>query len=488
MAVYQHGIYKQEQPTGLTTPSTTSAGLQVCVGTAPINQAKNPTAAVNIPVLCNSFAEAQEAVGYSDDFADYTLCEDIDASFRNFAVAPIILINVLDPAKHKKTLEAVTAPVTDHQAVIEQPGILPATVAVTAGETALVKDTDYTLSFDDGGNLVVTLLPAGAGADAEEISVTADALDPSKVTDADIVGATDPTTGKNTGLQAVRDIFPKLGVVPGIIVAPKWSSSASVAAAMNAMCSNLGAQFTCNCVVDISSSAANGAIVYTGVKTAKETAGLNGKHEIAVWPKAKIGDKIYCYSSIFAASIASTDAGNDDVPNLSPSNKPLPISAMVLEDGTEVLLTLEQANIVNSYGVVTAVNFGGFRSWGNNTAAYPASTDPIERWIGVRRFFDWWGNNLVSTFFQRVDDLTNYRLVENIVDSENITGNSYVNRGYCAQAHVQFSESENPITQILGGKIVFHMYLAPYTPAEAIEFILEFNPTAIEAELNGGAA
>jgi phage tail sheath protein FI len=486
--LYQHGIYKQEQPTSLTTPSTTSAGLQVCVGAAPINLADDPSAAVNVPVLCSTFAEAKAAVGYSDDFANYSLCEDIDASFRVFAVAPIILINVLDPSKHKKTLDATTAPVVDHQAVVEELGILPGTVAITAGGTALVKDTDYTLAFDDDGNLVVTLLTTGAGADAEEISVTADALDPTKVTEADIIGSTDPTTGKNTGLQAVLDIFPKLGVVPGLIVAPKWSTSANVDAAMNALCSALGAQFTCNSVADISSASANGAIVYTGVKAVKEAAGLSSKHEIAAWPMAKIGDKIYHYSALLAALIAATDAGNDDVPNLSPSNKPLPISATVLEDGTEVLLTLEQANVVNSYGVVTAVNFGGFRSWGNNTAAYPSSTDPIERWIGVRRFFDWWGNNLILTFFQKVDDLTNYRLIENIVDSENIVGNSYANRGYCAQAHVQFSEAENPITQILGGKIIFHMFLAPYTPAEAIEFLLEFNPSAIEAELSGGAS
>ena len=90
------------------------------------------------------------------------------------------------------------------------------------------------------------------------------------------------------------------------------------------------------------------------------------------------------------------------------------------------------------------------------------------------------------TYFQRVDDPANYRLIESIVDSENINGNSYVARGLCAGYNVVFLSNENPITQILNGKIVFHIYMEPYTPAENIEFILEFDPTAIETALTGG--
>ena len=100
--------------------------------------------------------------------------------------------------------------------------------------------------------------------------------------------------------------------------------------------------------------------------------------------------------------------------------------------------------------------------------------------------FTWWANTLVLTYFQKVDDPCNYRLVENIVDSENIRGNSFVARGICAAAKVEFIASENPITSILNGKIVFHIHLSPYVPAEDIEFVLEFDPTAIQSALEGG--
>ena len=76
-------------------------------------------------------------------------------------------------------------------------------------------------------------------------------------------------------------------------------------------------------------------------------------------------------------------------------------------------------------------------------------------------------------------------LIESVVDSENIRGNSYV-PSKCAGARIEFSEDENPVTDILNGKIQFHQYLAPYVPAEDILNILEFDPTMLSAALSGG--
>ena len=103
MATYQHGVYNQEQATSLTTPIRSSAALQVIFGTAPVHLADDPTKAANTPKLCYSFAECQAAVGYSDDFKNFTLCQSIDANFRVFNNAPIILVNVLDPGNSKHT-------------------------------------------------------------------------------------------------------------------------------------------------------------------------------------------------------------------------------------------------------------------------------------------------------------------------------------------------------------------------------------------------
>ena len=47
MATYKHGVYTSEVATSLVAPVTGTAGLQVIVGTAPVNMAADPSAAVH---------------------------------------------------------------------------------------------------------------------------------------------------------------------------------------------------------------------------------------------------------------------------------------------------------------------------------------------------------------------------------------------------------------------------------------------------------
>ena len=185
-----------------------------------------------------------------------------------------------------------------------------------------------------------------------------------------------------------------------------------------------------------------------------------------------------------AAETAATDAANGDVPYESPSNKDLKITSTVLKDGTEVLLDQDQANVVNSYGVATWLNMNGFRLWGNNTAAYPGISDPKDRWFSVRRFLTWAANTFILTYFQKVDSPANKRLIEAIVDSENVRGNGFVARGVCARYEITFNEDENTTADLLDGKITFHQYITPFTPAEDIEDIIEFDPDALVSALS----
>ena len=85
-----HGFNKTEAATSVTAPVTVNSGLQIVVGTAPVNMLDDPEAAVNTPMLVNTFKEAAAAVGYSDDFAKYTLCEAVSASFQVMGISPIL--------------------------------------------------------------------------------------------------------------------------------------------------------------------------------------------------------------------------------------------------------------------------------------------------------------------------------------------------------------------------------------------------------------
>lgn len=307
---YQHGITVLEQATSLTAPIEGDSAIQVVFGTAPINLAEDPYSATNVPIIAYSYAEAVKQLGFSYDFKKYTLCQSIYASFQLYAVAPVIFVNVLDPKKHKKQNAASTVPVENMQATVQVDGILADTVSVkkdTESGTALKMNTDYVTEFDSNGYLVITLTATGAGKDAKSLSVTSTSIDPTAVTAADVVGGYNASTGAETGMELVRQIYPKFGVTPGLLLAPGWSHDPDVGLVLAAKCVEINGVFKCECIVDIDSTAEKGAKVYTEVKAKKEGAGVSSEHAYPIWPCFRVGSYILWASAVVAARTAYLD-------------------------------------------------------------------------------------------------------------------------------------------------------------------------------------
>lgn len=480
---YNHRISTEEIPTQLAVPVNGTAGLQVVIGTAPINRAEAPQSVVNTPVVAYSFPEAEKLLGYSDDFNNYTLCQSMDACFRMFAVAPVVFINVLDPKKHKKTYNKESVPIEARRAEVSEAGIFLDSLQVKdSADTELNKDEDYIAAFTDAGGVEITLLTTEKTANIQSIKIEAEQLDPSKVSAEDVIGGYDAATGKETGLEVIRQVYPKLGLVPGIILAPGWSKDPEVAAVMAVKTEGINGVFTCETAIDMDTDKVK---VYTALKEAKEEVAVSNPHAVLLWPRLRAGKKDYDYSAVWAAMTAYTDAQNNDVPKKSPSNELLNIGAAVLADGTEVLLDTSQAELVNSYGIVTAINDNGWKAWGNNTAAYPGTTDPKDRWIACRRMMSWYRNHFILTYKEKVDNPADYRLIEAIVDSENLYLNSLTQTGDIAGGVIKFSEEENPVESILNGVIIFHTRIAFWVPAEYILNKIEFDPTILQNALGG---
>lgn len=476
---YLHGIRIQENPTSVPTPVESETGVVVAFGTAPVNLVANPAAAVNKPILCKTFAEAKAALGYSEDYDTYTLCQVMDAFFKAFGVGPVVFVNVLDPSTHKKSYTETIA-ITNGIGVSASKDILLSGLTLKNDDDTLVLGEDYTVDFNDEGYLVVTMITSGIAS----VSATGYQIDATLVEASDVIGGIDSSTGAETGIELVRKVYPLFGLAPSLLIAPGWSQNASVGTVLGEKCVDINGMFTCECVVDIDSTS-SGAKKYDDVAAKKVAAGFASPHMVCTWPKVVYGGKTMAMSAMYAAMVTFTDYNNDNVPNLSPSNKNLLITATVLADGTEINLDKLQANELNGNGIVTALNLNGFKSWGNNTAAYPSVTDPKDRWIACRRFFSWWGNSFVLTYIEKVDSPTNYRLIESIVDSENVRGNALVSQGKCAGIKMVYKAEDNQLADVLDGKIRFRQYLAPYTPAEDILNVLEFDPTMIAAALGG---
>ncbi len=468
---YQHGITISEVNGSDTEALQSTAGIHVIVGKAPVNLAANPYAVTNVPMLVRSFDEAQSLFGYSEDYSNYNLCEAMFAYFKLLHVAPVVFINVLNPTTHKQEVtETVT--VANSQATLSASGILLDTITAVSGENDLVIGTDYIAAFNSDGKVVLSALSNKVGA---TISVTAQKINPEAVTDADIVGGFNATTGVMTGIELVRSVYPKFGRFASVLIAP-GITSAVVAAALQAKTIDVNGTFSAETIIDI----AENTTVPANIKSAKDAAAIISQHAIAVWPKAKVGQRAISMSAILGAVLAYYDTENDDVPCLTPSNKPIGISGLCNASGADIYIDQATANALNGFGIVTAINLNGWRTWGNNTAAYPDTTELKSRWIGCRRFFSWVENRFIVRYMSKIDSIANYRLIESIIEDENQFLSALVSAGKCAGARVEFISSENPIEQLESGKIVFHQYMAPYPPAETIEGIFEYDATILE--------
>lgn len=481
---YRHGVYTSEVPTSILPPVNVSAGLPVVFGTAPLHLSE--TMPVNTPVLCYSYAEAVENFGFvpADEVTGifaYTLSEFIKSHFALFAVAPVVLVNVLDPAVHKVSVASESATLVDGKVTLVNNGAIKSTIVVKdqTGATTYVLGTDYEITNDTSGFTIINRLTTGTIATATAtLTISYDRLDPTAVDSADIIGGVDGTTGKLTGLELINEVFPRFRLVPGQVLAPKYSADSAVAAIMKAKVSNINQHFKAMALCDIPTGTVT---KYSEAPAWKNTNNVMDPLQIACWPKVKLGAEQYHLSTQLAGLICKTDADNSDIPYTSPSNKSLQMDSTVLESGEEVWLAPDTAAYLNGEGVVTALNFiGGWKAWGNRTAVYPANTDPKDSFIPVRRMFNWIGNTLTLTFWQRLDFPLNRRQIETIVDSANIWLNGLAAQQYILGGRVEFLETENPTTDLMDGIARFHVYVTPPSPNREIDFILEFDPAYLE--------
>jgi len=470
---YFHGARASEVDTSLLATVSTTAGLPVVFGTAPVHLTSDPTKYVNKPIICYSWNEAVSALGYSGDWDKYTLCEAMFSEFKLYGVKPIVFVNVLDPAKHKTVVTAEEKAVSSKTVTLLE-AVLLSTLAVkaTAEGTPAVLNTDYTAAYDDDGQLIITVLDGGALASAETLYLDYTKVDPSKVTASDIIGGAS-ADGSAKGLELLDSIYTILSLVPGIVAAPGWSEDPTVAAVMKAKCLNISELFRCVCLTDIDTTVVR---AYTDVNVWKNNNNYTGTNQVVCWPAVRNGDMIFHMSTHIMGIMGVTDAANLDVPYQSPSNRSMQITGLCLADGTEVTLSLPQANLLNSQGIMTGLNFsGGWKSWGNYTGAYPGTTDVKDCFICVRRMFDWQYQTFILTYWSQVDQPLTPRLIKKIVDSESIRLNGLVSRGYMLGADIKFLEEENPTTDLLAGIIRFHSYITPPVPAQEIDDILEYD-------------
>lgn len=482
---YLHGIYGTIAPTAMPASNTAKRGIIAVVGTAPVNLLIDPASALKTPILLNGLSDVKKKIGYSPDVDSYTIMQAVHSAFEVFDVAPIVAINVLDPETHK-TAKTSAGSMVSGIYIPEDKGILLSSLAVKDSSETTTYDlgSDYTAEFATDGDLVVTRIAGGDIATATDaLKLSYDVIDPSKVTAADIVA----------GIGYIDRIFQTLNIIPEILIAPGYAQNATVGVALIEAAREISTVFYATALVDIDSAVATTS---DAAITAKTTNGYGVRDDYVLFPKVMTSAGVTVwYSAHMAALMMYTDSKNGDAPFVSPSNKDAKIMAAVLADGTPVLYTLDEANALNAEGITTALNFQGWRSWGNYTGAYSQEAaeagqvfDPKDVYINVKRGLDWQSNGFISRYWSKIDDPMNFRAIQSLVTDENAYYNPYINAGYVAGMSIAYDQTENTTESLLAGILKIKQSLTPYLPLQAIENTLQFDVSALTAALGGVTA
>lgn len=480
MKKYKHGVEVNEIAIKLPPSVETASGVQVIIGTANINQVKEPKATLNKPVLIENIDQAKVVLGYSKDMK-YTANQAIYANFEVHKIAPFIFINVLDADKHKKSVGEAEYDVKDGKCVIADTGVLINDKLIVKNDTTLLqKDTDYVIEFNLEGHLVINLI---TGADTiQKLKIAYDTLDETKVTKEEIIGKYNIDTGVRTGIQLIDTIYPTFNMTVGLIIVPDKSCDEDVAGAMTAKCENLNGVFRAECLIDLECNTFKNPL--DAIKKKQELL-LEDPHQFVFYPKVKRGSQILSFSIMAGALMSAMAMRNGGTPEEYFSNKELKISAVCDDEGEPIILDQITANELNKNGIITAIrNNNKLVAWGNETAVGADYKDLKDRFTGIRRMFTYIDNSFILTCNAYIDGKLRKVTVDNILNNFNQWGSSLVSSGKIAGLKAERLAEYNQIEQLLNGENIVSIGVSCYPPMQYIQGRVEFDLVPLVNELS----
>ncbi|MCR4442145.1 MAG: phage tail sheath protein [Peptococcaceae bacterium] len=484
---YKHGAYGElGQTTGQLPPSGV-ATLPVYFGRAPVHQIRDYTGLVNQPILVSSFEDAVRKIGYSDNWADYELCEAIYAHFKSAIgpIGPIVLVNVLDPATMKGgEPTTVNVLIVNSQGVIKDEKVILDSITITGK----VFGTDYTAFYSpDGSKVIIRDLTGGLGA---SVSVTYDRVTPESVTTTEVIGGiTDET---RTGIQAVGLVYQNLNQIPTILAAPGWSDKKAVRDALVAASQKINGHWYAFVFTDIPADAETN----TRAKaiTWKNANGYNAECESPCWPLAVNGDRVFHLSTLAVVTAQRTDYLQDNIPSETPSNKRVDITGLAVKGASGIVpvsYDQEQANQLNAEGIKTAIFWGGqWKLWGGHTGAYKygADNDPRSIFDSSMRMLYHILNTFQKTYGPEVDATWNRQKIDTILNSFQEWLDMLRARGRVLGATIHFDPAVNPTNDMIEGNFRFDIPITTAPQGKSITAWVAYTTDGLSVLLEGGEA
>lgn len=315
-----------------------------------------------------------------------------------------------------------------------------------------------------------TLREQGAGA----ILVINVGNDVANIKAAQIIGTTD-TKGNRSGIKLLEEGYGTFGFDARILIAPHFSSTPAVAAALDSMAHKIKAVAYSDMPLGLKPNeviASRGGAMPLGV----EVFATQSTRTRLCYPHRYVFDPVTNAKKLepLSLSLAGLRARVDREIGYwtSSSNKELrgtlglerTLTARIDDPDTEV-------NLLNAAGFTTVFkDFGtGFLSWGNRSAAYPTLT-AYENFEQVQRTKDMIEESLHQSSLQFVDGDIKQAQIDSMVEFANSYIRLLVMRGAVVDGKAFFDTSRNPQVQLANGQVAFGYKFTPVFPMERITY------------------
>lgn len=522
---YRHGVYTSEVSTSIQTAAPVDSALPFVIGTAPRQVG---------PVLITSWSRYCAAFGVSESVDINGPEFSRGGTLTNFAYYWFILagrsdciLQALPGIKYSSDSFAVKVGDVVRQARYDiQLGLVPAVnrdgwrdpimnnvleiewnageeeYEATFGDFISVSITDPTsispvtvLDSGGGGTLTITLVDLDTGSAISGAELV-DKTVPLSVSFHAYGESAENLAAVTEAIQSIHTLYEQFSrvasilLIPGAFFTPTYTG---LVPAMAAAVSNIGGRFKGIALAEI--PAGDDLTEQTGVDidAAKDAKQSTSPYVAYAWPNVGVGDFRFPASVALAAAINATDGLYGGIPYVSPSNKPLPVTGAycVIEDADglavkkSVFATRDDVNAyLGAYGIVGFRNTAqGWVAWGDNTAAFPGSTDVKDYMIPIRRMFNYVSNQFQVFADSRVDMPLNVRQLEGVVKSFNQVLSGWVGFGALNAGSVELDKELNTTASLLSGTVYVRIRIAPPPAMVVIEGVLEYDVQGFERSL-----
>lgn len=354
---FHHGTETKRVTGGSVAVETVDGAIIGIVGTAPIGP-------LNELTLCQTkkdFAKFGTILNQG-----FTLPDAFDVIAR-YAAGQVYVMNVLDVSKHKSEIqdESITLDETTLLANTQKKGLLSLTLK--SNSTPLTLNEDYWVDMQTGEiRLKVS---------KTSLTATYTYADPSKVTEEDIKGGIESSTGKRKGFELLRDGFNLYGADAKILICPEFDKIASCALALGTLAEQLKAVAYVQLPKGTSLSKAIQGRGPQGTINAKDST-ERVRH---FFPYALGSSNQLESLAVHAAGLRMKVDVEKGYWHSTSNHQLLGVIGMELPLTARIDDIQSETNRLNAVGITTIFNsFGtGFRLWGNRSSNYPTVTHII---------------------------------------------------------------------------------------------------------------